>query len=42
MSLVIMHLTILKERKSIKKNSNLEEIESVYMQMKKKILMNKQ
>ena len=42
MNLVIMHLSVLKERKSIKETSNLEEIENVYMQTKKMILMNKQ
>ena len=41
MNLVIMHLSVLKERKSIKEISNLEEIESVFMKMKKMILMNK-
>ena len=42
MNMVIMHLSILKENKSIEVISNLEEIENVCMQMKKMILMNKQ
>lgn len=42
MSLVIMHLSVLQERKSIKEGSNLEEIEIVCMLMKKMDMMNKQ
>ena len=41
MSLVIMHLSFIKKRKSIKESLNLEEIEIVCMQMKKIVLMNK-
>ena len=41
MNLVIIHPSVLKERKSIKESSNLEEIESVCMQIKKMNLMNK-
>ena len=41
MNFSIMHLSFLKERKTIKEITNLEEIESVCVQMKKMILMNK-
>ena len=36
MNMVIMHLSVLKEKGSISEDSNLEEIEIVYMLMKKK------
>ena len=39
MNLVIMHLSVLKERKIIKEISNLEEIEIVCIPMNKIILM---
>ena len=36
MNMVIMHLSVLKEKESIREDSNLEDLEIVYMLMKKK------
>ena len=36
MSMVIMHLSVLKEKESLREGSNLEYLEIVYMLMKKK------
>ena len=36
MNMVIMHLSILKEKESIREGSSLEDLEIVYMIMKKK------
>ena len=36
MSMVIIHLSVLKEKESIREDSNLEDLEIVYMLMKKK------
>ena len=36
MNMVIMHLSVLKEKESIRKDSNLEDLEIVYILMKKK------
>lgn len=42
MDMVIMHLSVLKERKSIEVISNLQEMENLCKLMKKMILINKQ